>query len=210
LIVKSDASGTGSLINNTSGVSGTVERYLIDGRWHFIGMPVSSSLVDVFHLPSGHSDIYLRTHNEFNNSWGAYIVPLGTPLALGRGYETWVGDPAGFSQPETIEFFGTLNTGDFTTGSGGFYGLQFTATHGLNLIANPYPSALQGNINTWSKNNLANSIWTWSKSYGNYVYWGSGNDYTWGTPAFGTMAGGVIPAMQGFFVEASDPKDKSY
>ncbi|NOX45774.1 MAG: PKD domain-containing protein [Chlorobi bacterium] len=200
LVVKSDASGTGSLINNTTGVNATVERYLIDGRWHFIGMPVSSETAGVFHLPSGHSDIYLRTHIEATNTWDAYIVPVNTPLALGRGYETWVGTPGGFSQPEIVDFSGALNTGDYTTGSGGFYGLEYTSGHGLNLIANPYPSALQGNIDTWTKSNVANSIWTWSKTYGNYVYWGSGNDY--GGGLFGTMTGGVIPAMQGFFVEA--------
>ncbi|MEZ5198647.1 MAG: T9SS type A sorting domain-containing protein [Bacteroidales bacterium] len=201
LVVKSDVSGTGSLIHSTANVNAKVERYLSDGMWHFVGMPVSSAMAGVFHLPSGHSDIYLRTHNEATNTWGAYIVPVTTLLALGRGYETWVGDPAGFSQPETVAFTGILNTGNYTTGSGGFYGLQYTSGHGLNLISNPYPCALQANINTWSKNNIANSVWTWSDAFGNYVYWGSGNDYGGGN--FGTMTGGVIPAMQAFFVEAT-------
>jgi hypothetical protein len=201
---EADAGGMASFIDNGTSVFANpvdIQLYLIDGRWHFVGIPVNSAAAGVFHLSSGHSDIYLRTHNESTNTWNPWIVPVTTPLALGRGYETWVGDPQGFSQPETLTFTGTPNNGSYTTGAGGFYGLQYTSGHGLNMIANPYPSALQGNINTWSKNNLANSIWTWSKTYGNYVYWGSGNDY--GSGNFGTMTGGVIPAMQGFFVEAT-------
>ncbi len=201
LIIESDATGTGSLIHNTAGVDATVERYLTDARWHFIGMPVSSAVAGVFHLPSGHSDIYLRTHIEASNTWDNWIVPVTTPLLLGRGYETWVGTPGGFSQPETIEFEGALNTGDYTTGTGGFYGLQYTTGHGLNMISNPYPSALEADIDTWSKSNIDNSVWIWSDSDGNYVYW-NGTDGT-NSNGWGTMTGGVIPEMQGFFVLAN-------
>ena len=201
LVVKSDATGTGSLISTTTGVNGTVERYLTDAVWHFIGIPVNSEVAGVFHLPAGHSDIYLRTHIEATNSWDNYIVPVTTPLILGRGYETWVGTPGGFSQPETVEFKGALNAGDFTTGNNNFYGLQFTTNHGLNMISNPYPSALQANINTWTKTNIDNSVWIWSSTAGNYVYW-NGTDGTNGN-GWGTMTGGIIPSMQGFFVLAN-------
>lgn len=202
LIVKSDATGTGSLIHTTTNVNCTVERYLTDGRWHFIGMPVSNAFAGVFHLPSGHSSIYLRTHITSTNSWDNFIVPVTTPLQLGRGYEVWVGTPSGFSQPETVEFPGLLNTGNYTTGSGNFYGLQYTSGHGLNLISNPYPSALQANIGSWSKTNIDNSIWTWSDAAGNYVYW-NGTENPVGS-GWGTLTGGVIPAMQGFFVLANN------
>ncbi|MBN2173582.1 MAG: S8 family serine peptidase [Bacteroidales bacterium] len=202
LVIKSTAEdATGSLIHSTNGVDATVERYLTDYMWHFIGMPIEAGYAGVFHLPAGHSDIYLRSHIESTNTWGPYIVPVITPLVQGKGYECWVGDPLGFHQDEVVKFEGTLNTGNYTTGTGGFYDLEYTSGHGLNLISNPYPSALQGNINTWTKSNIANSIWTWSDTYGNYVYWGTGNDYGGGN--FGTMTGGVIPAMQAFFVEAT-------
>jgi subtilisin family serine protease len=202
LVVESSASGTASLIHNSSSVNGTVERYLTDGMWHFIGIPVNNAEAGVFHLSSGHSDIYLRTHDEATNTWDPYIVPIVTPLLLGRGYETWVGDPAGFTQPETIAFKGAINSGDFTTGSGGFYGLQYTPSHGLNLISNPYPSALIADIDNWSKNNVDNSVWIWDDASGNYVYW-NGTDHT-NTGGWGTMSGGIIPAMQGFFVLANN------
>jgi PKD repeat protein len=203
-VFKSDASGMASFIDNGTSTfvnSVKVQVYLTDGRWHFIGMPVSSAVAGVFHLPSGHSDIYLRTHIEASNTWDNWIVPVTTPLLLGRGYETWVGTPGGFSQPETIEFEGALNTGDYTTGAGGFYGLQYTTGHGLNMISNPYPSALEADIDTWSKSNIDNSVWIWSDSDGNYVYW-NGTDST-NSNGWGTMTGGVIPEMQGFFVLAN-------
>ncbi|MCD4788668.1 MAG: T9SS type A sorting domain-containing protein, partial [Bacteroidales bacterium] len=156
----------------------------------------------VFHLPGGHSDIYLKTHNENDNTWGDFIYEVTTPLILGRGYECWVGN-ATFSQDETIEFEGALNAGDYTTGSGNFYDLEYTPDHGLNLISNPYPSALEANINTtaWAKTNIVNSVWTWDGTAGNYVYW-NGTDGTNGS-GWGTLTGGVIPSMQAFFVLAN-------
>ena len=204
LVIKSDASGTGSLIEN-SGVSATVERYLTKQKWHFIGIPVESAVAGVFHLPSGHSDIYLKTHTESTNAWDVSITNDNTSLIQGRGYECWVGDSlngTGISQDETVEFTGTLNHGDYTTGSGNFYGLQYTSGHGLNLLSNPYPSALEADIDSWSKSNVANSVWVWDSGNGNYVYW-NGTDGTGGGTGVGTLTGGIIPAMQAFFVEAT-------
>jgi hypothetical protein len=120
---------------------------------------------------------------------------------MGRGYETWVGTPGGFSQPEIIEFEGALNSGDYTTGEDGFYDLQFTTGHGLNLISNPYPSAIEADIDNWSKRFVSNAVWIWSHTNGNYVYWnGTNGDNGSG---WGTMTGGIIPAMQGFFVQTT-------
>ncbi|MBC8489539.1 MAG: S8 family serine peptidase [Bacteroidetes bacterium] len=200
LIIKSDNTGTGSLIHTTNSIDATVERYLTEMKWHFIGMPVESEFAGVFHLPGGHSDIYLRTHIESTNTWDEWIVPVTTPLIQGRGYETWVGN-ATFHQDETVEFNGVLNVGNYTTGAGNFYGLQYNTGRGLNLICNPYASALEADIDTWSKYKIANSVWTWAPDQGNYVYWNGidgENRYGWGT-----LTGGIIPSMQAFFVLAN-------
>jgi hypothetical protein len=202
LNIKSDETGTGSLINSTIGVEANVERFLTKMKWHFIGMPLTSEVAGVFDLPPGHADIYLKTHIESTNTWGPYIVPIETPLTQGRGYECWVGNPAvpANQMDETVVFTGKLGAGDYSTGYNNFYTLEYTSGHGLNLICNPYPSALQANIGSWDKNNVASSVWTWSDALGNYVYWGSGNNY--GGGSFGTLTSGIIPAMQAFFVEA--------
>jgi hypothetical protein len=201
LVIKSDENGTGSLLHSTSGVDAIVERYLTDIEWHFIGIPVEEAMAGAFHLPSGHSDIYLRTHDESTNTWLDWIVPLTTPLIQGRGYACYVGSTQSFHQPETVEFTGKLNSGNYTTGQDDYYALQYTSGRGLNLISNPYPSALQANIHTWTKSNIANKVYVWDASYGNYRYWngidGSNDD------GYGTLTGGTIPSMQAFFVEAT-------
>jgi hypothetical protein len=205
LLIKSDNSGTGSLISSTTDVDAKVERFLSKMVWHFIGMPVTSGVAGVFHLPSGHADIYLKTHIEATNTWGPWIVPVGTPLIQGRGYECWVGDPwvPANQMDETVVFPGKLGAGNYTTGSGSFYTLEYTTGHGLNLICNPYPSALQANIHTWTKTNISNKVYIWDPGYGNYRYWNG----TSGTPppytGYGTLTSGVIPEMQAFFVEVT-------
>jgi hypothetical protein len=199
LTIESDASGTGSLINNTPGVNARVENFLTRMKWHFIGLPVDSAVAGVFHLPGGHSDIWLMPHIESTNSWGNTIVPVDSSLVTGQGYACWVGDD-NYSSDETIVFSGILNTGDFTTGSGGFYGLTYTGT-GYNFISNPYPSALQGNIHSWSKTNVDNSIWVWQ---GTGTGMGGGGNYLTWNGTTGSLTGGIIPAMQGFFVHANN------
>jgi hypothetical protein len=199
LIIKSNATGTGSLISSTANVDVRVERFLTKMKWHFIGMPVESAVAGVFHLSSGHSDIWLRPHDETTNTWGEEIIPVETPLALGKGYECWVGDDS-YNNDETIVFPGQLNAGDLTTGSGGFYGLTYSGT-GYNFISNPYPSALEGNVDTWTKTNVDNSIWVWQGTGTGME--GGGNYLTW-NGTIGTLTGGIIPAMQGFFVHANN------
>jgi hypothetical protein len=198
LVINSDATGTGSLIESSGSVDGTVNRFLSQSKWHFIGIPVSTATASTFYL-SGGSDIYLRTHIESSNSWDSWITNVNTNLLLGRGYECWVDN--NINQDETVQFQGTLNEGDYTTGTGSFYDLVYSTGHGLNLISNPYPSALSADINAWTKTNIANSVWVWSGASGNYVYW-NGVDGTNGD-GFGTLTNGVIPAMQGFFVLAT-------
>ena len=65
---------------------------------------------------------------------------------------------------------------------------------GYNLVGNPFTSALNADIQNWSKNNVMNSVWVWDPGSGNYTTW---NGIT------GTLPGGIIPAMQGFFIKAS-------
>jgi len=198
-IIESSAAGTGSLISSTQNVDASVKRFLTKMKWHFIGMPVESAVAGVFHLSSGHSDIWLRPHVELTNTWGEEIIPVDSVLVLGKGYECWVGDDS-YNNNETVTFHGQLNAGDFTTGSGGFYGLTYTGT-GYNFISNPYPSALQGNIHSWSKTNVDNSIWVWQ---GTGTGMGGGGNYLTWNGTTGSLTGGIIPAMQGFFVHANN------
>ncbi|MEZ5082437.1 MAG: hypothetical protein R2750_03150 [Bacteroidales bacterium] len=131
-------------------------------------------------------------------AWGPWITDVNEDLIVGRGYRYWVDDDV--NRDETIQFTGILNT-KLHYRNGKFYDLEFTLGHGLNLISNPYPSALNANIHSWTKTNVANSVWVWDATAGNYVYW-NGTENPSGS-GYGTLTGGIIPAMQGFFIEAT-------
>ena len=51
LVLESDATGTGMLMNNSTGIQATVEQYLVKDQWHYMGIPVSyvSNVDDVSH-----------------------------------------------------------------------------------------------------------------------------------------------------------------
>lgn len=199
LILKSDnTAAAASIIHTTPNVEAGVERYLSQMQWHFIGIPVKNALAGVFFLP-GQSDIYLNAYDQSTNTWGAWIVPVTTPLTLGRGYEVWVDN--NINQNETILFEGELNTGDMTTGEDGFFNLEYTPGFGLNLISNPYPSAIEADIDTWTKKSISNTVWTWDHNEGNYLFWNSTN--TNNSNGYGTLPNGIIPSAQGFFVLAT-------
>lgn len=202
LVIKSSASGTGSLIHNTTNVSATIEQYLTNMQWHYIGSPVENETANIFVLPSGHSDIYLQIHDELTNIWGDYITDPTTQLELGRGYKIWVGNPSGgIQQDEIVKFSGELNNGDYTTGSNGYFDLSYTSGSGFNLISNPYPSALTGNIGSWDKKWVSNAIWVWDSGLGNYLFWNGSNGSN--SNGYGTLANGIIPPLQGFFVQTT-------
>jgi len=189
LVIKSDASGTGSLIHATPDVDARVERYLTPDLWHYTSVPVSDALSGVF------TDIYLRTFDEQTYSWNPWIVPTDIPLEVMLGYAAWVsGDPM------TVTFEGKINTGN--------HSINVTRNNSLtnpgwNLVGNPYPSALNWDAASgWNKTNVNNTIYYYSGNGGlsNYKYYiGSGGEI----PGVGVNEGtNEIPAMQGFFVHA--------
>ncbi|MBN1198384.1 MAG: T9SS type A sorting domain-containing protein, partial [Bacteroidales bacterium] len=67
---------------------------------------------------------------------------------------------------------------------------------GFNLIGNPFSSALNAEIDTWSKQDVGNAVWVWDGEAGNYKSWNG---------SVGNLENGIIPAMQGFFVQAMGP-----
>jgi len=190
--VKSDATGTGSLITlgtiTGSGVAtAKVERYIAANAWHLISAPISDGLSGIF------IDQYLRPYDEPNNAWGSYIISLTTALTAGQGFVCW---PV---TSQAYTFTGTLNTGTVTPGVA-----YAGATRGNNLVGNPYPSAIDWEATIgWTKTNIGPSIWIWNQSApvgssgnvaGNFGVW-DGFTGTNGVTKY-------IPVGQGFFVKA--------
>lgn len=197
IVIKSDASGTGSLINSSTGVEATVERYLTkydnisDKKYHFISSPVN-----VQPIFADLTDFY--RFSEITNYW-INRTSTGDPEAfgdvnfvVGRGY--LVAD-----DEDVTKLFntGTLNTYPSTSA------LVLTGTNtpgkgnGWNLIGNPFPSAIDWDAVALG-NGMDNALYYYDASIENYRYYihlegevgavGSGSRY--------------IPAMQGFMVHA--------
>lgn len=186
LVVKSGISGTGSLITQTDNVDVTVERYLSGGKWHLLGAPVANQTAEAIYF--GHSpDVWLKTYIESTDSWSATISDLNTVLPLGNGFAVWVKT----GENATASFADQLNSGDFLIS-----GLDYTdASHGYNLVANPFTSAIDWDQGSWARTNLDGSVWVYDPIGGSYKDRNS--------VGVGSLIGGIIPSSQGFFVRAT-------
>jgi len=202
LTLQSDASGTGTFVdNNAAGgltVSGTtqVNQYLASGRNWYMSSPVELASVSDINTATGSSIVsYDEIHGSAINPW----ITETTTLAIGKGYI--VASPS-ISNP-TITFTGTLNT-DTT-----LIALTRTAgqtKEGFNLIGNPYPSYVNWEAATLS--NVATTIWYRTRNtaetpafvfdtYNGTTHAGTNNNLS------GAVTG-LIPPMQAVWAHVSD------
>jgi hypothetical protein len=187
ILIKSDATGTGSLIEN-NGVSATVERYLTEDKWHYVSAPVDDPTANVFF------GMYMMRWNEPSGLWSYIVDPAYVLSNDMEGFAIWSNNNA------TSVFTGQLNTGAKSidaTAVGPF------AHNGYNFFGNPYPSSLDWNVNDgsgWSRTagNIEPTLYIWNHTYLNYgVYVKDG--------ATGTLdVDNIIPPHQGFFVHCSE------
>ncbi len=189
IVIESDASGTGSLITDTDGLSATVKRYLTGGKWHLFGAPTSGVTANNLYF-GGSPDVWLKSYNESNDTW-TYITDVNTSLPQTGGYSTWVET----SNNVTATFTGTLKAIDVTLTNSSTPALAFTdASHGYNLVANPYPAALDWDQGGWTRTNIDATVYVW-KDGSNYLS-RNGNGQ-------GSLTNGIIPLGQGFFIQAT-------
>jgi hypothetical protein len=191
LVIKSDAIGTGSLINNNTNVTAKIERFFVGpNKWHFLSSPVSnqkitgsSNFIDFNNNP-GNVDFYRFDPANVTTPWINIKNSAGIlnttdwgadpAFTIGAGYLTSYNYAA-----TTKSFIGIINT---TTVSPSLVASNF------NLIGNPYASAIDWDL--IDKTNLT----AWYYIYNEAKSGGAGYEH------FNT---GKIAAMQGFFVECS-------
>lgn len=186
LVLKSDASGTASLLHNTDNINATVERHFTKDKWHLSSSPISNALSGVY------MGVYLSYFNENDSTWTG-ISETNIPLTPGKGYAIWYEDNDASSY--TVDYSGTLNNGDLSPS------ISYTtsASHdgkGWNLIGNPFPSSLEW-TDSWAQSHLDHTIYVYDGTQ--YLTWNHNN----GGMAYGTKGNGDIPIGQGFWVKAN-------
>ncbi len=187
LVIGSTSTYEGSLITSTDDVDATVKRYLAGGKWHLIAAPVKSATANSLFF-NHDPEVWLKEFDESadtNGGWSATITDLTTPMPLGKGFATWLET----GKTGTASFKGKLNALDLSPT------LSFTsASHGYNLVGNPFPCALDWDQGGWTRTNLDGSVW---------VYKGGSGYLTRNSHGLGSLTDGIIPASQGFFVRTT-------
>jgi len=176
LVIKSGASGTGSLIHSTDGVDATFERYLpgAAGAWHMISAPVLNMNIGSSNWnPAADEDLYMWYEPgiwvNFKNQDGSGGDPTfpsangNNQFGSGRGYIV------NYNQANIIKTFsGSLQAGDVSVTlakssqapANWPTGQWDAAQAGWNLIGNPFPSGL--NWDAVTKTALAEN---WAQVY---------------------------------------------
>jgi hypothetical protein len=202
--VKADGTGVGSFINDGSiahGATGSadVETYLTNAGgvgsyyMHQVGPTVNNP---AYQSANGHPGVYLGQFDivtlgtyayrylEGSNSW-ENIYPVQTPVPLTQGLILSTID----NTNHHLTMTGQLNTGNINT--------PFNLGHSganVDLISNPYPSAIDFDLFQADNNTVVNTtFWIWNPANG------SGNYETY-TIGSGGLNSGEIQVGQSFFV----------
>ncbi|MCF6185776.1 MAG: hypothetical protein L3J56_14350, partial [Bacteroidales bacterium] len=199
LVINSDDTGTGSLIQNTSGgVDATVNCRLssVGRQWHMVSSPITAAPFSVFS-----SSTYFEYNETVNDFWTGSTYDAGSAdpwatvsgnMAVSKGYIY-------NNFAETLIFSGQLN--DNTASSA--INISYTSANGnnsfdgWNLIGNPYTSAID-----WDNAAVAHASANLDDAI--YIYDDNIHDYTSYVGGVSTNGGTqYIPAGQGFFVKAN-------
>ncbi len=185
--IMGNSSGSGSLVvkGNGSVSVGQNTKFVrhtgSNNYWHFASAPTNNPDIKQF---TGH---YVNRWNETTQSWSN--LNLSSKIDVMRGYSIRQ------YNRDTAVFTGTFNNGNISlevTNS------DFGEYPGLNIVGNPYPSAIDWNTSSgWTRSNIEPTIYvyhTQSQSYYTYNY-----QTQVASPA---TFDGVVPAGNGFYIIA--------
>jgi hypothetical protein len=177
LVISSDENGTGSLIQSSSLIGATVQRYITgssnlnDNFLHFVSIPVhyanpTSNLFLGSYLNMLDATLVDSSNNNYFGKWVNMGTATTTPLSCQLGYMIFYPGTS-----KTYTFSGNLNTGSFSAT------VSYGGTYTFNLVPNPYPSAINWGVSGgWLKSNIGATAWIWNNTNGNYTTL-SGNSY---------------------------------
>jgi len=189
---------SGSLITlGTITNNGTMkaERYIQANKYFFMASPLNASVNAASPFMMDYVWTYLEGYSGGDNDYAwSQLTSQGSTIDPKIGY--LVKSSSSFPQNSNlvIPFAGTFNTGVVN------YGTLPTLNQGYNLVANPYPSAIDWNATGWTKTGIAGTTWIW-KSNGVTEY--SGLYATWDGTTDVNGGSRYIAPMQSFFVKAT-------
>jgi len=208
LVIDSDASNSGSIIvGSYTGTIAKYQRYLSGGgsNWHLISTPLSSGGITVA---------------DFITAHGGSMTQSGVKYSLGTydnsepadGVSTWKnftsnGDnpaPASeFGEAKGYEILMSSNTKVDFTGVINNAPIAFSLTEnttGWNLIGNPFPSSVYGNVSANANNFLSQNSAQLDQSYVSMYIWNPNNgSYDIVNQATGSRS---LAPGQAFFVKS--------
>ncbi len=190
LVVASDASGTGSLIHHNQQAGASIQRY-IEGDWsdalsgwHLLSSPVTNQLIEDFIPPQGAGDYDFYAWDEQTNTWRNQKAEANGIIHFNTGH----GYLVSWENTYTSLFTGEVHVNDvhmndlsLTDGQG----------DGWHLLGNPFSSGLAWDASAWDLQHIVYTAKVWDD----------------GTYLDIPSPGGVIPAMNGFFVQVETPSN---
>jgi hypothetical protein len=198
LLIKSDASGTGSLIHSTANISGTFERFMNDADftnwkdgWHLISSPVSAQAIAPNFTSPTATDYDFYTWYEAGNQWVNYKNTSNAPNWLtannnSLNFQVGKGYMAAYNTEATKQFSGILNTSDVTISDLAISGGTNSSWH---LLGNPFSAALTWDASSaWNMTNIAGVAKVWNEAIQSYI------DLT-------SSPSSIIPSTNGFTVQ---------
>jgi hypothetical protein len=158
----------------------------VNSNFHLISSPVDAvTFGDVF-LPAYWYEVWAREYDEPSGMWVNRFI--ADNLNVGQGYSVQM-----TTAPQTATFTGMLNGYDVTrTLSNMNPGTDLNYV-GWNLLGNPFPSAIDWDVFSTGAYDAQVAVWD-EAGAGNYIYWNG---------TVGSLANGIIPAQNGFFVKTS-------
>ena len=197
----SDASGTASVADLSGGgtINGgvTYQRYFDGGGdvWRNFGVAVSGATVgnitgSGFTINGNDLAEYDETETTLgtvNDGWVLQST-FGSNISNSQGYSMWT---RAAQMTNTIDFTGTLNTGDQNMT------VTYTSTgsptdDGWNLVNNPFASTVDWD--TFTKAGLDGVVSVWNTSSSTYITWNGST---------GGLTDGLISSGQSFWVHAT-------
>jgi len=224
LIIKSDATGSGSLI--LAGLGGvtseaTVERYITGNKWHYMFPTLSSIATTTYSDEGGTPNENLYSYDEATKDyWNANTTfetsgwtseVASSNLRIDKGY---IYNRAGLGNKTFSQTGGNLFIGQkdfavtYNTHTGVIDGTcqqDWNNFDGWNLIGNPYASAIDWDL--VAKTNIENGLYCYDDDEDKYQYYVSGgSDSPYDAVGVTINTGDesqYIPSGQGFMVKAT-------